>query len=636
MVRRPLSFSVFFAAAQLLHGQCGGGIDLGPDLTLCAGSTVLLNAGPGYQSYLWQNGSTAQTQQVSGPGTYQCTVTAFASSGNLVVNGNFSAGITGFTSSYTVGTGGPWGLVSNEGTYAVANAPSAVHSNFASFGDHTTGNGAMLVVNGSSVAGQSIWCQTIAVQPNTDYAFSAWLATAFAQSPAQLVFNINGAPVGNPLLAPAVTGQWAGFYAIWNSGSSTTATICIVNQNTSVSGNDFALDDIAFAPFCTYTDEVTVTYQDYPAPDLGPDVSACAGTTVLLDATWPGADAYAWSNGAAGPIVNPGTSGIYWVDVTTNGCTARDSVAVTFTVQPQVDLGLDQSRCAGEAVLLNASFPGASYQWSDGSTSASITVTGSGSYAVVVDVAGCTASDAVSLVFHPLPLVSLGRDTALCAADSLWVDVGRPGGSYAWSDGSTAAQRALRAPGVFWVDVTELGCTTRGAISLGLIAAPEVDLGPDFLLCKGLRRELDAFGTGYRYAWSTGDTLPGITIDDAGTYAVTVSNACGEASDAIVVRLDQCDCPVFVPNAITADADGRNDAFRPVFDCPYDSYLLQIFNRWGELIWESDDAAVGWDAGGPSADAVPDNVYCWRLQLRPITVYESTRRELRGHVVVLR
>lgn len=628
---------LFAPLAERAAAQCTGAINLGGDTTLCSGATLLLNAGAGYQSYLWENGAGGQTHLVSGPGTYSCTVTDFGTSGELVINGAFTQGATGFTSDYIPGTGGTYGLLSNAGTYAVANSPNSTHVNFASFSDHTTGFGGMLVVNGAEVVGQDIWCQTVVVQPNSNYAFSAWLASAVASSPAQLVFTINGVTIGNPLLAPSFTGQWVNFYTIWNSGASTTATICISNLNAAQSGNDFALDDISFAPFCTYTDEIIVTYQDFPEPDLGADVVVCAGTVVTLDATWPNADAYSWQNGSPANTFSPVADGTYWVDVTENGCTGRDSVLVDFTVQPTVSLGANQQRCAGEVQSLNAFFPNATYQWQDGTTSATYTVYGSGTYSVIVDVAGCTATDEVVFVYYPRPIVDLGVDTTICADTLIVRDVSRPGGSYQWENGTTDPGRTLSQSGIYWVDVTENDCTTRDSIVLGTIALPVVDLGPDFLLCKGLTRELDAFGTGYTYLWGTGETEATYEVNEAGTYSVTVTNVCDAMSDTVEVTLDQCDCPVYVPNAFTANVDSRNAGFRPVFDCAYDEYLLQIFNRWGELIWESTDPQESWDGGGSSPDASnPTSVYVWRLRLRPITVSEYTWRELMGHVVLLR
>lgn len=624
------------ALGGLVQGQCSNPIALGADTTLCAGATLLLDAGPGYQSYAWNTGTTAQTLQVSQPGTYQCTTTDFGTSGDLVVNGSFSQGSTGFSSDYVPGTGGTWGLLSYPGTYAVANSPHTVHSNFASFGDHTSGTGGMLVVNGADIAGQDVWCQTVVVQPNSDYAFSAWLSSAVTSSPAQLVFTVNGNPVGDPLQAPATTGTWLNFYTIWNSGSSTSATICITNLNSSQSGNDFTLDDISFAPFCTYTDAITVTYQDFPEPDLGPDVTACSGSDVVLDATWTGADSYAWQDGSDGPVLAPSVSGTYWVDVTENGCTARDSAVVTFTVQPDVDLGPDQERCEGETDQLDAYFPNASYLWQDGSSGSTFTVDGTGSFTVSLDVAGCTAADTVNYLFHPLPIVNLGADTTLCADTTLFLDISRPGGSYLWNDGSWTPTRALLPGMSYWVDVTELGCTTRDSIDIGIIHLPVVDLGPDFLLCKGLEHELIAAGPGYHYLWSTDSEEDRITVNEADLFWVMVSNVCGMASDSIEIDLDQCDCPVFVPNTFTPNDDGRNDGFRPVFDCPFDSYHLEIFNRWGELIWESTDALLAWDGAGSSPDGTETGLYAWRLSIRPQTLEDRTLRELKGHVALLR
>lgn len=616
--------------------QCTAMFSLGPDSTICAGSSILLNAGPGYQSYDWSTGGTGQSINVSTAGTYSCTVTDFGTSGELVNNGDFGAGLTGFTSDYVPGTGGSFGLLSDPGRYAVSTNPQLTHTNFASFGDHTPGAGSMLVVNGASIPGQNVWCQTVVVQPNSNYVFSAWLASCVSGSPAQLVFNINGVTIGDPLQAPSITGQWVNFYSIWNSGTSTSATICIVNQNTNGGGNDFALDDISFAPFCTYTDEVIVTVQDFPEPDLGADIRTCAGANVTLDATTAGADGYAWQDGSTATILAPTSAGIYWVDVTENGCTARDSVEVIFDVQPTVELGGDRQRCEGDVVTLNATFPGASYLWQDGSTAATITVTTSGSYSVVLDIAGCTATDQTDITFYPFPVIDLGPDTTICADTSLTLDVARPGGSYLWEDGSTAAQRRLTEPGIYHVTVTVNGCSTIDSLELGRIPLPFVELGADFLLCTGTRATLDAAGTDRTYRWNTGDTTSQLVIDSEGQYQVLVTSPCGQVTDSITITQDRCDCPIFVPNAFTPDRDGINEKFRPLFDCPVDRYRFSVFDRWGREVWQSEAPLEGWDGGGDAPDGTAAGIYAWKLELQPRTVNERALRTLFGHVVLVR
>lgn len=189
--------------------------------------------------------------------TYTLTLQTF-SGNNLVVNGDFESGNSGFTSDYLYN---PVSLVA-EGVYAVTNNPNALHPGFQPCGDHTSGSGQMMAVNGAGTPGQNVWCQTIPVIPNTNYVFSAWVTTLVAASPAVLQFYANGSPIGAAFNAPDNTCDWIQFYNIWNSGGASSVTICIVNQNTVLGGNDFALDDIFLSEVCEYTDEVTITVLD--------------------------------------------------------------------------------------------------------------------------------------------------------------------------------------------------------------------------------------------------------------------------------------------------------------------------------------------------------------------------------------
>lgn len=390
-----ISLALVFCA-PMAWAQCTGSIFLGNDTTLCDGQTLLLSPGPGYLSYLWDDNSTDATRMVGQEGTYSCQVEAIDLGGELVVNGDFSAGATGFTSGYIPGPGGTWGPLSLEGTYAVDDLANETHYNFAPCTDHS-GVGNMMVVNGAEQAGTPIWCQSITVTPGTDYAFGAWLASMVSENPATLQFTINGEVIGAPFDAPFATCEWQQFHEIWSSGANTTAEICITNQNTVVSGNDFALDDISFTPFCVYTDEITVDFVDYPDPDMGGDRVVCGADEVLLDATTPGATSYIWNDGTEGPFLTVEENGDYWVHVYAAQCMGRDSVNVQFFDQPSVGLGGDVAACAGDSVRLDASTPGATYLWSDGSTGPTWSGMDAGEVWVQVAVGPCTASDTVSV-----------------------------------------------------------------------------------------------------------------------------------------------------------------------------------------------------------------------------------------------
>lgn len=160
---------------------------------------------------------------------------------NLLVNGDFSAGAADFVTDYIFTTG----FVS-EGFYTVDTNPQLHHGDATPIGDHTTGAGNMMILNGAFPFNPPwrVWQQTVAVLPDSTYDLSAWAASWTGGFPAKLRFTINGDFVGQFNLTGSP--EWAPFNTTWNSGSNTTATIAIVNDEFFFLGNDFALDDLAF------------------------------------------------------------------------------------------------------------------------------------------------------------------------------------------------------------------------------------------------------------------------------------------------------------------------------------------------------------------------------------------------------
>jgi gliding motility-associated-like protein len=319
MVKRtPLTALATAFCASLLQSATAQdcSFSIGPDTTLCNGQVILLQAPAGALNWTWNNGSQAVFVSTDTSGTYTCTALFPELGDDLVVNGDFSQGSSNFTSDLSPGAGGPFGLLSFESSYAVVANGNLAHNNFANCPDHTTGTGNMLVVNGSDVPGANIWCQTVTVQPNTFYAFTAWVATMVAEAPAVMRFAINGVDLGAPLLASSGTCEWDEFNALWNSGTATSATICINNQNLAKSGNDFALDDISFAPLCSFSDTMEVVILP-PAPSviIGPDTALCPTASAVLTASlvpegWPLTDVqFLWDSGETStslPVIGPG------------------------------------------------------------------------------------------------------------------------------------------------------------------------------------------------------------------------------------------------------------------------------------------------------------------------------------------
>lgn len=167
-----------------------------------------------------------------------------AAYGDFIANGDFSAGNTGFTTEYNFV---PEGLSFTPGDYTIRTDPHLFNTNLASFGDHTTGTGNMLIVDGSFSGTATVWSQQIEVAVNTKYEFALWAASTYAAAPSLLQFQANGETLGANLQLSSTPGLWQEFTAIWYSGANTLLTLTIVDLNSIGLGNDFALDDLLFS-----------------------------------------------------------------------------------------------------------------------------------------------------------------------------------------------------------------------------------------------------------------------------------------------------------------------------------------------------------------------------------------------------
>jgi hypothetical protein len=186
---------------------------------------------------------------------------------NLAANANFSGGNTGFSSGYTFSNSSPL----QPGQYWVGSNPSQINAGFTSCGDHTTGSGNMLVVNGGASTSTPVWCQTYTVVPNSTYLFEAWVASLTSASPANLMLFVNNVSYGAGFFASSTSCNWEKYCTLWESGTNTSVTLCLVDLNTAGTGNDFALDDISFkrciAPFGGITGTVYQVCDSLPFTD---------------------------------------------------------------------------------------------------------------------------------------------------------------------------------------------------------------------------------------------------------------------------------------------------------------------------------------------------------------------------------
>lgn len=238
----------------------------------------------------------------------------------LIVNGDFTMGNTGFTTGYTNCTTSDCLVPLANNGYSVGTTPSFFHYAFAGT-DHTSGTGNMMIINGG-LPTLDVWSQTVTVTPFTTYSLSAWVSTIYSTNPARLDFLINGTSQGT-INAPATTNTWINFLATWNSGISTSAVIRIVDINNSSFGNDFGLDDISFR-------------NSVPTPTISaePDLTVCKGGSESVNVS--GANSYTWqpSSGLSATTgssvtVSPTTTTTYTITGTTYGCSDVTEITVT-------------------------------------------------------------------------------------------------------------------------------------------------------------------------------------------------------------------------------------------------------------------------------------------------------------------
>ena len=353
------------------------------------GGLVVLSATPGLASYVWNNLSTTQIIEVDIAGEYSVTATniqgcsAFASifvAEEKVLNGDFNDGNTGFITNYTFKPD----LVSVtdelwvEGTYAIVPNANTVHPHF-NGKDRFFGTGNMMVLNGSPALGATVWSQNnISVLPNTTYYFSAWAMSVVNGNNATLQFSINGGQIGTIAFLPnGYTNNsgpytWVRFYGQWNSGPSTSANLSIVNLNTVLGGNDFAMDDISFGTLSPI--ELFIN------PTANSGSAVCANGELYLTANAEGGASpfvYSWSgpNGftstAANPTVTSSASaihnGTYTLTLTDGfGCTKTQSTTVAISSLPnnQTISAVVPSICSGNStfIQLASSEIGVGYQ----------------------------------------------------------------------------------------------------------------------------------------------------------------------------------------------------------------------------------------------------------------------------------
>ncbi|RYM34076.1 gliding motility-associated C-terminal domain-containing protein [Brumimicrobium glaciale] len=633
-----LLFCVFTLQAQ---SPCNINFSIGNDSTLLCGQTYTLQANQGLDSYAWSTGSSQSSITVSTSGTYSCFATDLGP--EIVVNGDFSAGNTGFTTGYTLGVpGGTYGLLSNPGTYAITTSPSNAHNNFSSCPDHTTGTGNMMVVNGADIPGTNVWCQTVNVSPNTNYQFSTWAANALNDpNVAQLQFSINGTTLGTPFSTATNACTWNQFFEVWNSGANTSIDICITNLNSSGGGNDFSIDDISFRPVCTYTDQVTVTIPPNPVIQVNSAQTICEGDNVDITASSVSSNmTYTWTPGGAGATINvsPNATTSYTVvGEDANGCISNTgTVVVNVNPLPVLTFEGDSVICEGTAGLIKviSSIPQTDFLWTNNNlTLATITVAPSTTTIYEVTATspqGCVATAEFEMTVLEELEVEIEGNTVFCEGDqnSLQAISNLTETDFLWlprNETTPVLSTTIADIGWVYLEGTHPVCGTEiDSIQLVLGEKPLVSLPDSVNLCLGDEANLVAVSSipNSEFTWFPNNLIGASQMlspsESSYFYVQANVGGCKSDLDSVFISVNP-NCDVEVPNVFTPNSDGINDYFKLISFEGIQQLECVIVNRWGNLVREFDTPDFKWDGTDKKGNKITNGTFFYVIKAKTIT-----------------
>lgn len=323
------------------------------------------------------------------------------------------------------------------------------------------------------------------------------------------------------------------------------------------------------------SDEIEVTYMDPPQVELGPDSTViCEGSPFFIDLE-PDEGTYVWQDGVINYSYFIQNTGLYSVTVTNVCGSETDMIYVEEVVPPDVDFGMPLEACQGDTIILSAGNNTGNFTWQNGSVDSTFTVTTTGHYALTIS--NDCGTDVASIPIHFNPLLTppdLGPDIVLCPGQQVVLKATRPGANYLWNDLSVADSIIVSTAGTYYVRVSNYCNTFSDTIHVTVNSAPpDVTLPPDISLCQGQNVVLEAVISNVTYLWSDGSQADSLFVSAPGLYAVTVSNACGNDVDSILI-VDGGDIPFVELGADTSFCAGNSFSILP-FSSDVTNWLWQ-------------------------------------------------------------
>jgi gliding motility-associated-like protein len=394
-----------------------------------------------------------------------------------------------------------------------------------------------------------------------------------------------------------------------------------------------------------------------------PDETICLGDSVLL--SLPNGVNPIWSGDSLSclnclqTIASPSDSNNYTVAYyDNNNCLIRDSLQIQVLDLTQLEALGSDTICLGDTIQLNVlGNNNAPIQWLPNYALSNNTSVNPLAYPVIdtqyvvqIQQGACVANDTISIYIRPQTAINTA-DISYCIGDSAQLIATGNSTTYNWSPSISLSNPSLQNPmvttsnnQVYQVIGTGICNADTAYANVQVYTYPSIQLDSSVSAVLGTTITLDvSTNSNADFNWTPSADLscnncpnPSWIVSQNQTFYVTVSNSFGcPVSDSIVVRFIS-DCTpdlVFVPNAFSPDSDGHNDVLYAQSGVVQEIENFQIYNRWGELVFETDDLLEGWD-GTFKGQVVEPNVFGYFLIFRCPNTGEKMLKK--GNVTILR
>ncbi len=364
---------------------------------------------------------------------------------------------------------------------------------------------------------------------------------------------------------------------------------------------------------CSFRDSITVEVEKI-VTNLPADTFICLNEIIALNLENSNI-AYEWQDGntlASYSILAPG---IYWVEAQKGSCQIRDTITVSQGGRSNF-LPNDTTLCNVSEFIIKpeGAFEGIAW-FQHPALADSLLVTESGLYrAIIIEEEGCNDEDSISVTFTNLSL-ALPADTTICDADDFLIDLENLTGNLTWQDGSTNQTFLVTESGNYWATLSEGECQVSDSILVSIKPRSTIDLGKDTLLCLDENLTLFAPTMLTNFQWQDGTTNNTQTVTQSDIYWIAGQIDNCPVQDSITVTFEDCPedtspCQAYLPNSFSPNGDGNNDELQLLTDCELQFFEMEVYDRWGNLLFSSSDIRKTWN-GKYKGEFLETGVYLW-------------------------